>query len=91
MAGPNPTYTQPTAVDTIDYKPLALLAVAGFVFSLVFGVVLVFSMLVALFKGEPFFLPEWMLVFPIGGAVLSGAALWQIGNSEGTRAGTKLA
>jgi hypothetical protein len=91
MAAPNPTYTQPIAVDTIDYKPLALLAVAGFVFSLIFGVLLVFSMVVALLKGEPFFLPGWMLVFPIGGAVLSAAAMWQISNSEGTRAGTKLA
>jgi hypothetical protein len=91
MTGTNPMYTQPATADTIDYKPLALLAVAGLAFSIVYGVVLVVTAVAALFKGEPFFLPGWMLMLAIAGVLLSAAALWQIHNSEGTRAGTKLA
>lgn len=91
MTATNPMYTQPVTADTIDYKPLALLAVAGLAFSIIYGVVLAITAVAALFKGEPFFLPGWMLMVAIAGVLLSAAALWQIHNSEGTRAGTKLA
>jgi hypothetical protein len=91
MTAPHTTSPHQYTVETIDYKPLSLLAVAGLVVSVIYGVVLVVTALAALFKHEPFFLPGWLLAVPIGAAVLSGAALWHIQKSEGTRAGTKLA
>jgi hypothetical protein len=91
MAERNPVYLPDIASDTIDYKPLSLLAVAGLVAAILYAVILVVSALVALFKGEPFFLANGLLAIPIAGAALSSLALWQINNSEGTRAGTKLA
>jgi hypothetical protein len=90
----NPIYTQDVA-ETLDYKPLSLLAVAGLALAAGYTALLLIGAVSAQFKGEPFFEPffigAWAIVLPIGGAVLSGLALWEIYSSEGTRAGMVLA
>jgi hypothetical protein len=90
----NPTYT-PDVAETLDYKPLSLLAVAGLALAAGYTTLLLIGATAAQIKGEPFFEPflvgAWAIVLPIGGAVLSGLALWEIHSSEGTRAGTVLA
>jgi hypothetical protein len=44
-----------------------------------------------LLRGQPFFLPALLILVPLAGAVLSGMGLWEVQNSEGTRAGANLA
>jgi hypothetical protein len=91
MAAPNTTQTPAAPAETIDYQPLSLLAVAGLALGVVYGVILAITGIAALLKAEPFFLPGWLLFVPLLAAALSGAGLWEIYNSEGTRAGGKLA
>src|SRR5262249_57105995 len=86
-----PPFPPAVAGDVIDYKPLSLLAVAGLAVAVVFTSVVLVSAVIALLKGEPFFLPEWIVVVPLGAAVLSGLGLWEVSSSEGTRAGAALA
>jgi hypothetical protein len=66
MAEHNPTFTPAITSDTIDYKPLSILAVAGLVVAVLYTVFVLLSALIALSKGEPFFMAGWMLVIPIG-------------------------
>ena len=91
MAERNPTFTPEVAGDVINYKPLSLLAVAGLTVAGVFTFIVLLSGILALVKGEPFFLADWMIFVPIGAAVLSGLGLWEVSSSEGTRAGAALA
>jgi hypothetical protein len=91
MAERNASSTPAVAGDTIDYQPLSLLAVAGLSVAVVYALVIVIGAGMALSKGEPFFLGLWALALPVAGAVLSGLGLWEIYNSEGTRAGLPLA
>jgi hypothetical protein len=94
MAQREPTYTLDVA-ETIDYKPLSLFAVAGVVVAAVYVTLLLIGAVAAYFKSEPFFEPlflgAWGIVLASAGAVLSALGLWEIHNSEGTRAGTLLA
>ncbi len=91
MADTKLSYPQTAAADTIDYKPLSLLAVAGLGLSLAYAAVLLIFGGASLFKSEPFFLSGWWFALPIGGAALSVLGLYQVFNSEGTRAGALLA
>src|SRR5436309_12808115 len=91
MAERNPTFAPAVAGDVIDYKPLSLLAVAGLSVAVFFTLGVLVSGIVALLKGEPFFLPEWIIVVPVGAAILSGLGLWEVSSSERTRAGAALA
>jgi hypothetical protein len=94
MVQRNLAYT-PDVTETLDYKPLSLLAVAGLALAALYTVLLLVGAVAAQIKGEPYFEPffagTWAIVLPIAGAVLSGLALWEIASSEGTRAGTALA
>ena len=94
MAQREPTYTL-DAVETIDYKPLSLFAVAGVVVAGVYVALLLIGAAASYFKNEPFFEPFFLGAWGIGlaavGAVLSVLGLWEVYNSEGTRAGTLLA
>jgi len=91
MAERNPTFTPAITSDTIDYKPMSLLAVAGLVVSSLYAAFVLLSAVIALVKGQPFFVPGWMFFVPVLGAVLSAAGLWEINSAEGTKAGTKVA
>lgn len=91
MAEQQPTIPYEASRETIDYKPLSLFAVAGFAVAVAYVLFLVVFGGNSLFRGEPFFVPGWSLFVPLGAAVLSGLGIWEIGNSEGTRAGIKLA
>jgi hypothetical protein len=78
--------------DEVAYRPLSGFAVAGFIVSALFAVLVVATTIVALVQGIPFFFPFWlMLLPPAGGLVLSLLGQQQIRNSEGTRAGLVLA
>src|SRR5438128_1745040 len=85
------TYTPDAAGDTIQYKPLSLLAVAGLIVAGLFAVILLVNAGAAFFKGEPFFLGGVVIAVAMCGAVLSGLGLWQVATSEGTRAGAAIA
>ena len=79
------------ATSDVVYRPLAGLAVAGFAISCLFAGVVLLSTLIAIHQGAPFFFSEWTMAIPAAGIVVSLLALNQIRNSEGTRAGQKLA
>jgi hypothetical protein len=86
---PVSTSVRPQADES--YRPLAGLAIAGFVFGGGFALVVVVTSAVALIRGEPLTLAPWFYLLAIGGLALSLAARWQIAASEGTRAGAGLA
>lgn len=77
--------------ETQVYQPLSGLAVAGFVLALAFAALAVVSFLIALIKQGPLFLSLWTYPIPITGGILGYLAQKQIRQSEGTRAGMKLA
>ncbi len=72
------------------YRPLSLLAIAGFCVSALFTAILLLIAAVALLRQFPLYYPM-LLVFPVGGLALSLAGLLRIQHSEGTMAGGKLA
>ncbi len=88
---PDPSSTsQPAEISPI-YRPISALALTGLALSSLFAVMVVLNTAVALVKGEPFFLPGWVL----GVAVVAGStcllAQLRIQNAEGTLAGLSLA
>jgi hypothetical protein len=91
MAEPTPTAAAERPAETLVYRPLSGLAIAGLVCGILYAALVVFSLLFAFFRREPYFLPSWLLALAVAGAALSLVALRQIRNSEGTRAGAALA
>jgi hypothetical protein len=89
MADSSPVLPQPG--EPLVYRPISGLAVAGLALACLYTLLVVLSTVVAFVQGNPFFLPNWMLLLAGAGAVVSFLALRQIQNSEGTRAGTSLA
>lgn len=77
--------------DVIDYRPLSGYALAGFIVSVVFALLVVVTTLIALAQGLPFFFPFWVVLLAAVGLVLSLLGQQQVRNSEGTRAGLALA
>jgi len=75
----------------VVYRPLSALAVAGFALGCLFGGVVALSAVIALFQGAPFFFSNWTLVLAVAGFVVSWCGLSDVRNSEGTKAGQKLA
>jgi hypothetical protein len=86
---PLPTAAPMRAEDS--YRPVAGLAIASVILAGVFALLVLVNASVGLVKGLPFFLSNWLLLFPIAAAALSFVAQRQIRNSEGTRAGLVLA
>src|SRR5437870_503221 len=72
------------------YRPVAGLAIVGFALAGLFALIVVLGALVSFVRGMPLFLPDWLLVAPLAGFILSILGARQIRNSEGTRAGLKL-
>jgi hypothetical protein len=91
MAEHNPIYIPDATTETIQYKPLSLLAIAGLVLAVLFTIILALFVADAWSRGQPIFLPGLLLLLPLGGIALSLLGLWEIKNSEGTRAGRRLA
>src|SRR5438046_426587 len=82
--------TMPTTGE-IEYRPVSLLALAGFALASVFAGLVLLSTLVALIQGVPLFLSGWAMALALAGAAISFLALWHIRNAEGTLAGAALA
>src|SRR5262245_51598195 len=91
MAEPTPPVAAERPAEPLVYRPLSGLAIAGLALGGVYAVLVVFSVVVGLLRREPFFLPLWLLLFPLLGGVLCVLALRQIRQAEGTRAGGALA
>lgn len=73
------------------YKPLSLLAVAGFAVACLYALFLLVCTVVALFRWTPLLMPSYLLLFPFAGLVLSLLGYLEIRRSEDTRAGSRLA
>ena len=72
------------------YRPLSGLAVAGVIVAGLYGLLLIVCAVVALWRGDPFLLPLWLLILPAAGVGLSLLGRWHILRSEDTRAGLPL-
>ena len=75
----------------VVYRPLSGLALAGFAVSCLFGGAVVVSALMGIIQGAAFFFPDWTLLVPLGGFLVAWMGLNDVRNSEGTKAGSKLA
>ena len=91
MADPNQVLTQEPAGAEAAYKPISGLAIAGIILAGLFVLVVAVATVAGLIQGAGFFLPTFLMLLPIGGAILSFLAQRQIRASEGTRAGLGLA
>src|SRR2546425_1598889 len=87
----HPTPVPPSAEEPLAYQPLAALAVAGFAVSVLFAGIVTVGGFMALVRGQPFLLESWTLLLPLAGILLSYLGQVHIRQSEGTRAGLKLA
>src|SRR5262249_38452375 len=81
----------PTVSEPIAYQPISGWAIAGFAAGAVFALLTLLCTIVALVQGAPMFFPIWIVSLAIVGVVLSALGLREVQNSEGTRAGAKLA
>jgi hypothetical protein len=73
------------------YRSLSGVALAGLLISCLFGGVVAVSALMAIVQGAPFFFPNWVLFIALAGFLVSWWGINDIRNSEGTKAGQKLA
>jgi hypothetical protein len=81
----------PPPVGEFEYKPLSGWALAGFITSCFFALIVLIAAGVALLKGTPLFFPAWMLLPAVFGFILCYVALGQIQSSDGILAGAALA
>jgi hypothetical protein len=91
MAEPTPVAPPEHLGDTLVYRPVSGLAIAGLALALLYTAMVLVSTAVALVQGTPFFLSDLTVLLAIAGAGLSLLGMWQIRTSEGTRAGLKVA
>lgn len=73
------------------YRPISGWAIAGFGAGALFAAFTVITTAIALWQGVPFFLHPSIIFVAIAGGVLSFLGQRHVQNSEGTRAGAKLA
>src|SRR5262245_13574004 len=73
------------------YRSLSGVALAGLLISCLFGGVVAVSAVMAIVQGAPFFFPNWVLFIALAGFLVSWWGINDIRNSEGTKAGQKLA
>jgi hypothetical protein len=91
MADPNQVLTPEPAGAEAGYRPISGLAIAGLALAGIYALVISVSTVAGLIQGSGFFLPNELLLLPIGGALLCFLAQRQIRASEGTRAGLTVA
>lgn len=83
--------TTTTPQEPLAYRPISGWAIAGCGAGGLFAVLVAASTIVGLFQGSPVFFPMWVVVLPALGILLSLLGQRDIQNSEGTRAGGKIA
>ncbi|MBX9681115.1 MAG: SUR7/PalI family protein [Gemmataceae bacterium] len=81
----------PPPVGEFEYKPISGWALAGFLTSCFFALIVLVAAGIALLKGTPLFFPAWMLLPAVIGFILCYVALGQIQSSDGILAGAALA
>ena len=86
-----PSAPTPSAEEPLVYQPISGWAIAGFGAGALFAFLVLIATLVALTQGAPMFFPVWIVGLAIVGVILSVIGLRHVQNSEGTRAGAKLA
>src|SRR5262245_54483226 len=79
------------ASSDVVYRPLSAMALAGFGMSCVFGGVVAVSTLMAVAQGAAFFFSNWILLLALAAFLVSWWGLNDVRNSEGTKAGQRLA
>ncbi|GEM_PF-4834358 len=79
------------AASDVVYRPLSGRALGGLAISCLFGGVVALNASMAVLLGTPFFFSNWTLLLAIAGFVVSWWGMSDIRNSEGTKAGQKLA
>lgn len=79
------------ASSDVVYRPLSTMALVGFGISCLFGGVVVLSTLIAVAQGAAFFFSNWILLLALAAFLISWSGLNEVRNSEGTKAGQKLA
>ncbi len=91
MAEPTtqPLPQEPPRQDFV-YRPLSGVAVASVVVGGLFALVILVCAVAAVWRGEPFLLPLWLLLLPAAGVGLAVLGRWHILRSEDTRAGMGL-
>jgi hypothetical protein len=72
------------------YRPLSILALSGFCLAVLYAVVIVAWAVVAFFSSKPMLQEPWMVIIPLGIAVLCGLGWLHVNRSEGTAAGAAL-
>lgn len=87
-----PPATPPTTIEQpLAYKPVSGWAIAGCAVGGSFALLVAICTIVALSQGAPLFFPMWILGLAGAGVILSWIGQRQVQNSDGTRAGGKLA
>jgi len=86
-----PAPAEPVARTEVAYCPLSGWAIAGFGAGALFALVVALATVTALAQGSPLFFPVWFVGLAVVGVVLSIMGQRHVQNSEGTRAGGKLA
>ncbi|HTU17957.1 MAG TPA: stage II sporulation protein M [Gemmataceae bacterium] len=76
---------------TETYRPLSLLALAGFGIAVIYALVVLIGAAVALFNHIPWLMPSWTFLLPVAALVLCWAARLRIDGSEGTLSGLAFA
>ncbi len=77
--------TAPTSAES--YRPLSLLAMAGFGLAVLYVLVVLIGAAVALLGREPWLMPNWTFFLPVAALVVCWAARTRIRDSEGTLSG----
>ncbi len=75
----------------IAYRPISGFAIGGLAAGACFALLTLLCTIVALSQGAPMFFPVWIVGLAVVGIVLSLLGQRQVQNSEGTRAGAKIA
>lgn len=70
-----------------SYRPLSLLALAGFGLAVLYALVVVIGAAAALFNRIPWLMPNWTFLLPVAALVVCWAARTRIRDSEGTLSG----
>jgi hypothetical protein len=70
-----------------SYRPLSLLALAGFGVAVLYAFVVVLGGVVALINRVPWLMPMWTFIIPVAALVVCWAARTRIRDSEGTLSG----
>lgn len=72
---------------TETYRPLSLLALAGFGLAVIYALVVLIGAAVALFNRVPWLMPVWTFLVPLAALVICWTARTRIRDAEGTLGG----